>query len=65
MKSDFYIDRVSKKIYESKDFKSHFNYGLFRSSVSDILRVGGCLGTFIFAGLQVPKIAVGVFGKKI
>jgi hypothetical protein len=74
MKSDFYIDRVGKEelkelLYtyhylkdESKDFKSGFNYGLFRSSVSDILRVGGCLGTCIFTGLPVPEIAVGAFG---
>jgi hypothetical protein len=74
MKSDFYIDKVGKEeikelLYtyhylkdESKDFKSGFNYGLFRSSVSDILRVGGCLGTCIFTGLPVPEIAVGAFG---
>ena len=74
MKSDFYIDSVSKEeikelLYthhylkdESKDFKSGFNYGLFRSSVSDILRIGGCLGTCIFTGLPVPEIAVGAFG---
>ena len=74
MKSDFYIDRVGKEeikelLYthhylkdESKDFKSGFNYGLFRSSVSDILRIGGCLGTCIFTGLPVPEIAVGAFG---
>jgi hypothetical protein len=76
MKSDFYIDRVSKEeikelLYthhylknESKDFKSGYNYGLFRSSVSDILRVGGCLGACIFTGLPVPEIAVGAFGLK-
>jgi len=74
MKSDFFIDRVGKEeikelLYtyhylkdESKDFKSGFNYGLFRSSVSDILRVGGCLGACIFTGLPVPEIAVGAFG---
>ena len=74
MKSDFYIDRVGKEeikelLYthhylkdESKDFKSGFNYGLFRSSVSDILRVGGCMGACIFTGLPVPEIAVGAFG---
>jgi len=74
MKSDFYIDRVGKEeikdlLYthhylkdESKDFKSGFNYGLFRSSVSDILRVGECLGACIFTGLPVPEIAVGAFG---
>jgi hypothetical protein len=74
MKSDFYIDRVGKEeikdlLYtyhylkdESKDFKSGFNYGLFRSSVSDILRVGGSLGACVFTGLPVPEIAVGAFG---
>jgi hypothetical protein len=74
MKSDFYIDKVGKEeikhlLYtyhylkdESKDFKSHYNYGLFRSSVSDILRVGGCLGACVFTGLPVPEIAVGAFG---
>lgn len=74
MKSDFYIDKVSKEeikdiLYthhylkdESKDFKSGFNYGLFKSSVSDILRVGGCLGACVFTGIPVPEIAVGAFG---
>ena len=74
MKSDFYIDKVGKEeikdlLYtyhylkdESKDFKSGFNYGLFRSSVSDILRVGGCMGACVFTGLPVPEIAVGAFG---
>ena len=74
MKSDFYIDRVGKDeikdlLYthhylkdESKDFKSGFNYGLFRNSVTDVLRVGGCLGACVFTGLPVPEIAVGAFG---
>jgi len=74
MKSDFCIDRVGKEeikdlLYtyhylkdESKDFKSGFNYGLFRSSVSDILRVGRCLGACIFTRIPVPEIAVGAFG---
>ena len=74
MKSDFYIDRVSKEeikdlLYthhylkdESKDFKSGFNYGLYRKSFTDILRVGNCLGACMFTGLPVPEIAVGAFG---
>lgn len=74
MKSDFYIDRVSKEdikelLYthhylkdESKDFKSGFNYGLYRKSFTDILRIGNCLGACIFTGLPVPEIAVGAFG---
>jgi len=74
MKSDFYIDRVGKEeikelLYtyhylkdESKDFKSGFNYGLYRRSFTDILRIGNCLGACIFTGLPVPEIAVGAFG---
>ena len=74
MKSDFYIDRVSKDevknlLYthhylkdESKDFKSGYNYGLYRNSFTDILRIGNCLGVCIFTGLPVPEIAVGAFG---
>ena len=74
MKSDFYIDKVGKEeikelLYthhylkdESKDFKSGFNYGLYRKSFTDILRVGNCLGACVFTGLPVPEIAVGAFG---
>jgi hypothetical protein len=74
MKSDFYIDRVGKEeikelLYtyhylkdESKDFKSGFNYGLYRKSFTDVLRIGNCLGACIFTGLPVPEIAVGAFG---
>jgi hypothetical protein len=74
MKSEFYIERVHKSeikdlLYnyhylkdESKDFKSGYNYGLFRKSFTDILRIGECLGACIFTGLPVPEIAVGAFG---
>ena len=75
MKSDFYIDRVGKEeikelLYthhylkdESKDFKSRFNYGLFKyPSWECPLNIGGCLGACIFTGLPVPEIAVGAFG---
>ena len=75
MKSDFYIDKVSKEeikelLYthhylkdESKDFKSGFNYGLFKRSEWECpLRIGNCLGACIFTGLPVPEIAVGAFG---
>ena len=74
MKSDFYIDRVDKEeikelLYthhylkdESKDFKSGFNYGLYRNTVTDVLRIGNCLGACVFTGLPVPEIAVGAFG---
>jgi hypothetical protein len=75
MKTDFYIDKVSKDeiknlLYtyhylkdESKDFKSGYNYGLFRYTEWECpLRIGGCLGACIFTGLPVPEIAVGAFG---
>ena len=75
MKSDFYIDRVSKEeikdlLYthhylkdESKDFKSGYNYGLFRHTEWECpLRIGKCLAACIFTGLPVPEIAVGAFG---
>jgi len=74
MKSEFYIDRVGKEeikdlLYthhylkdESKDFKSGFNYGLFKSTFECPLNIGGCLGTCVFTGLPVPEIAVGAFG---
>jgi hypothetical protein len=74
MKSDFYIDKVCKEeikelLYtyhylkdESKDFKSGFNYGLYRKSFTDVLRIGNCLGACVFTGLPVPEIAVGAFG---
>jgi hypothetical protein len=75
MKSDYSIDRISKEEAKSlllqyhylkdfsKDFKSGFNYGLFKDTDWDCpLRVGGCLGTCIFTGLPVPEIAVGAFG---
>jgi hypothetical protein len=75
MKSDFYIDKVGKEeikdlLYtyhylknESKDFKSGFNYGLFKHTEWECpLRIGGCLGACIFTGIPVPEIAVGAFG---
>jgi hypothetical protein len=75
VKSQFYIDKVSKDeikdlLYthhylkdESKDFKSGYNYGLFRRTEWECpLRIGRCLGTCIFTGLPVPEIAVGAFG---
>ena len=75
MKDEFYIDKVKKCEVkdllntfhylkdESKDFKvSPYSYGLFRSSTTDILHIGGCLGVCIFTGLPVPEIAVGAFG---
>ena len=75
MKSEFYIDKVGKDeikdlLYthhylkdESKDFKSGYNYGLFRHTEWECpLRIGRCLGACIFTGLPVPEIAVGAFG---
>jgi len=75
MKSDFYIDRVGKEeikelLYtyhylkdESKDFKSGYNYGLFKHTEWECpLRIGECIGACIFTGLPVPEIAVGAFG---
>ena len=75
MKSNFYIDRVSKDdikdlLYthhylkdESKDFKSGYNYGLFKRTEWECpLRIGKCLAACIFTGLPVPEIARGAFG---
>jgi len=74
MKSEYFIDKVGKKeikdlLYtyhylkdESKDFKSGYNYSLYRKSFTDILNIGGSVGACIFTGLPVPEIAVGAFG---
>ena len=73
MKSDFYIDKVSKKQAEdlllqyhylkdlSKGFKSGYNYGLFKHNDFSPLNIGGVLGVCIFTGLPVPEIAKGAF----
>jgi hypothetical protein len=72
--TQFFIDKVSKEeiknlLYnfhylkdESKDFKSGYNYGLFKSSVSDVLHIGNCLAACVFTKIPVPEIAVGAFG---
>jgi hypothetical protein len=72
--TQFFIDRVGKDeiknlLYtyhylkdESKDFKSGYNYGLFKSSVSDVLHIGNCLAACVFTKIPVPEIAVGAFG---
>jgi len=74
MKSDFYIDKVSKKQAEdlllqyhylkdlSKGFKSGYNYGLFKYNDFSPLNIGGALGVCIFTGLPVPEIVKGAFG---
>ena len=75
MKVQYYIDRVNKEelkelLYthhylkdESKDFKSGWNYGLFKRTDWECpLNIGGCFGSAIFTGLPVPEIAVGAFG---
>ena len=73
-KSTYFIDKVGKSeikdlLYtyhylkdESKDFKSHYNYGLYRNTITDILHVGGALGVCIFTKIPVPEIAVSAFG---
>jgi hypothetical protein len=75
VKSQFYIDRVDKDsckdlLYnyhylkdESKDFKSGYNYGLFKRSEWECpLRIGGCLAVCIFTGFPVPELGVSAFG---
>jgi hypothetical protein len=72
--TQYFIDKVSKEeikslLYnfhylkdESKDFKSGYNYGLFKSDISDVLHVGGSLAACVFTKIPVPEIAVGAFG---
>jgi hypothetical protein len=74
MKSDFYIEKISKKQAEelllkyhylkdiSKGFKSGYNYGLFKKNEFSPLNIGGLQGVCIFTGLPVPEIAKGAFG---
>lgn len=74
MKSDFYIDRVTKSQSAdlllryhylkdiSKDFKSGYNYGLYERNDFSPLNIGGIQGVCIFTGLPVPEIAKGAFG---
>ncbi len=75
--TQYHIDRVGKKDVEdlltthhylkdeSKDFKSGFNYGLFKQTDWDCpLNIGGCYGACIFTSIPVPEIAVGAFGLK-
>ena len=75
MKSQYYIEQVTKKELEplflthhylkdeSKTFKSWYNYGLFKHTDWECpLNIGGCLGGIVFTSLPVPEIAVGAFG---
>ena len=74
MKSDYYIDRITKKQAQellltyhylkdiSKGFKSGHNYGLFKKNEFSPLNIGGLLGVCVFTGLPVPEIAKGAFG---
>jgi hypothetical protein len=74
MKSDFCIQKISKKQAEevllkyhylkdiSKGFKSGYNYGLFKKNEFSPLNIGGLQGVCIFTGLPVPEIAKGAFG---
>jgi hypothetical protein len=74
MKSDYHIDRITKKQAEdllltyhylkdfSKGYKSGYNYGLFKKNNFSPLNIGGPVGVIIFTGLPVPEIAKGAFG---
>ena len=74
MKTDYYIDKVNKREAEkllleyhylkdiSKDFKSGYNYGLYKNNDFSPLNIGGIQGVCIFTGLPVPEIAKGAFG---
>jgi hypothetical protein len=74
MKSDYYIQRVSKSEAAelllrfhylkdfSKTFKSGWNYGLFKKNDFCPLNIGGIQGVIIFTGLPVPEVAQGAFG---
>jgi hypothetical protein len=74
VKSDYYIDRVSKSEAAelllrfhylkdvSKTFKSGYNYGLYKKNDFSPLNIGGIQGVCIFTGLPVPEIAKGAFG---
>ena len=74
MKDEYFIDKVSKEeiknlLYtyhylkdESKDFKSGFNYALYRKSFTDVLRIGNPIATCVFTSFPVPELAVGAFG---
>jgi hypothetical protein len=74
MKSDYHIDRVTKTeaadlLLEyhylkdiSKDFKSGYNYGLYKKNDFCFMNIGGLQGVCVFTGLPVPEIAKGAFG---
>jgi len=74
VKTDYYIDRVSKSEAAelllrfhylkdfSKGFKSGYNYGLYESNDFSPLNIGGIKGVCIFTGLPVPEVAQGAFG---
>jgi hypothetical protein len=74
MKSNYYIQKVPKSeikelLYNhhylkdiSKDFKSGYNYSLYKKSFTDIMNIGGSLGACVFTNLPVPEIAQGAFG---
>lgn len=74
MKSDYYIERVPKSAIKdllythhylkdiSKDFRSGYNYALYKKSFTDVLNIGGAVGAIVFTGIPVPEIAVSAFG---
>ena len=74
MKDEYFIDKVKKSEVkdllntfhylkdESKDFKSGFNYALYRKSFTDVLRIGSPIAACVFTSFPVPELAVGAFG---
>jgi len=74
MKSNFYIDRITKqqagelllKYHYLKDFskgfRSGYNYGLYKGNDFCPLNIGGIQGVCVFTGLPVPEVAKGAFG---
>jgi hypothetical protein len=74
VKDEYFIDKVSKEeiknlLYtyhylkdESKNFKSGFNYALYRKSFTDVLRIGSPIAACVFTSFPVPELAVGAFG---
>lgn len=74
MKSEFYVDKITKKQADelllkyhylkdiSKGYKSGKNFGLYKKNDFSPLNIGGIQGVCIFTGLPVPEIAKGAFG---
>jgi hypothetical protein len=74
MKSDYYIEKISKKEADelilnyhylkdiSKGYKSGYNYSLFKKNDFCSMNIGGPKAVVIFTGLPVPEVAKGAFG---